>query len=153
MDHEGRLSVGAVRMKWASIVDTSASLSTAIEQAADQLFAALGKQEPHLVLAFVSEHHAALYDELPALIASEFDSAQLVGCCGTGVIGAAGEIEDRPAVALVGALLPGVRIRATHLESSAIPPVYAEPIVWEETVRLSVAQEPSFLLLADPHSF
>lgn len=140
-------------MKWASIVDTSASLSTAVEQAADQLFAALDKQEPNLVLAFVSEHHAALYEELPALIAREFESAHLVGCSGTGVIGAAGEVEDRPAITLIGALLPGVRIRATHLENGDIPPVYAEPIVWEETVRLSVAQEPSFLLLADPHSF
>ncbi|MET0985815.1 MAG: FIST N-terminal domain-containing protein [Steroidobacteraceae bacterium] len=140
-------------MKWASIVDTSASLSTAVEQAGDQLFAALGKQEPNLVLAFVSEHHAALYDELPALVAREFDSAHLVGCSGTGVIGAAGEIEDRPALVLMGALLPGVRIRATHLDSSDIPPVYAEPMVWEETVRLSAAQEPSFLVLSDPHSF
>jgi small ligand-binding sensory domain FIST len=140
-------------MKWASTVDTSAPLNAAVEQAADRLFNALGKQEPHLVLAFVSEHHAPLYDELPALIRREFESAQLVGCCGTGVIGATSEIEDHPGLALVGALLPGVRIRATHLDNSDIPPLYAEPIVWEDTVRLAAAQEPSFLVLTDPHSF
>jgi small ligand-binding sensory domain FIST len=140
-------------MKWASALDSSASLHTAVEQAADQLFTALGKQEPNLVLAFVSEHHAALYDELPGLVAAEFESAYLVGCSGVGVIGGAGEVEDRPAVSLVGAVLPGVKIRATHLETSDIPPVYAEAVAWEDIVRLTVPQEPAFLILADPHSF
>src|SRR4051794_15742478 len=105
-------------MKWASVVDTNASLPVAIEQAADQLHAALGEHEPNLLLVFVSEHHAAHYEELPTLIAREFESAHVVGCSGTGIIASAAEVEDRPALALVGAAMPGVRIRATHIESA-----------------------------------
>ena len=137
-------------MKWASVIDTNVSLKVAIESAADKLLAALGGQEPNLLLVFVSDHHVTLYDEVPALLARDFESAHIIGCSGAGVIGGANEVEDRPAVALVGAVLPGVRIRATHIESSDLPPVYAEPVVWEAAVRLCAAQEPSFLILADP---
>jgi small ligand-binding sensory domain FIST len=117
------------------------------------LHAALGEQEPNLLLAFVSEHHAARYEELPLLLAREFEGAHIVGCSGTGVIASAAEVEDRPAVALVGAMMPGVRIRATHLDSSDIPTGHADPTAWEAAVRLSAAQDPSFLILADPASF
>lgn len=140
-------------MKWASILDTNAALQTAIEQASDRLLAALGEQEPNLLLVFVSEHHAASYDRVPELLAAEFEAAHVVGCSGAGIIASGGEIEDRPAIVLVGAVLPGVRIRGTHLESEDVPAIYAEPTAWEQAVRLSAAQQPSFLLFTDPGSF
>src|SRR5262245_61475381 len=104
-------------MKWASVVDTNVSLRHAIEQAADKLLAALDGHEPNLLLAFVSDHHATLYDEVPALLVREFESAHIVGCSGSGVIGGANEVEDRPALALIGAVLPGVHIRAKRRRS------------------------------------
>jgi small ligand-binding sensory domain FIST len=69
------------------------------------------------------------------------------------VIGGGREVEDRPALSLTGAVLPGVRLKGVHLDAAQIPPVYAETRVWEDTMHLTATQQPSFLILADPFSF
>ena len=112
-----------------------------------------GRQEPDLPIVFVSAEHAAHFEAVPALLHREFESAFLFGCCGGGVIGGGREIEDRPALSLTGAVLPGVRLKGTHLDAAQVPPVYAEPRVWEDLLRMTANQQPSFLVLADPFSF
>ena len=69
------------------------------------------------------------------------------------MIGDGREIEDRPALSLTGAVLPGVKLKGTHLDAAQVPPVYAEPRVWEDLLHLTANQQPSFLMLADPFSF
>ena len=140
-------------MRWASGVDTDKSLATAVQRAAESVFIGLGRQEPDLVIAFVSAQHSARYEALTELIRREFDGAFVFGCCAGGVIGGGREIEDHASVSLTGALLPGVRLKGTHLDAAQVPPVYAEPRVWEETLRMTANQQPSFLVLADPYSF
>jgi small ligand-binding sensory domain FIST len=140
-------------MRWASGVDTDKSLATSVQRAAESVFIGLGRQEPDLVIAFVSAHHAPRYEAVTELIRREFDGAFLFGCCAGGVIGGGREIEDHASVSLTGALLPGVRLKGTHLDAAQVPPVYAEPRVWEETLRMTANQQPSFLVLADPFSF
>jgi small ligand-binding sensory domain FIST len=56
-------------------------------------------------------------------------------------------------VSFTGALLPGVRLKAAHFDAAQIPPVLAESRVWEDTLRITPDQQPSFLMLADPYSF
>jgi len=140
-------------MRWASAVDTDRSLSSAVERAAESVFLGLGREEPDLLLAFVSAEHAARFDALPELISREFDGALLFGCCGRGVIGGGREIEDHAGLSLTGAVLPGVNLKGAHFDAAQIPPVYAEPRVWQDTLRLTANQQPSFLVLADPFSF
>lgn len=140
-------------MRWSSAVDIDRSLSTAVERAAESVFLGLGRKEPDLVIAFVSTEHAARFDALSELVCREFDSALLFGCCARGVIGGGREVEDQSSVSLTGAILPGVKLKATHFDAAQIPPLYAEPRVWEDTLRLTANQQPSFLVLADPYSF
>jgi small ligand-binding sensory domain FIST len=140
-------------MRWASAVDTDKSLSSSVQRAAESVFAGLGRQEPDLVIAFISAHHAPRYEAVTELIRREFDGAFLFGCCAEGVIGGGREIEDHASVSLTGALLPGVRLKGTHLDAAQVPPVYAEPRVWEETLRMTANQQPSILVLAEPFSF
>jgi small ligand-binding sensory domain FIST len=140
-------------MRWASAVDTDKSLATSVQRAAESVFAGLGRQEPDLVIAFVSAHHAPRYETLAELVRREFEGAFLFGCCAGGVIGGGREIEDLASVSLTGALLPGVHLKGTHLDAAQVPPVYAEPRVWEEALRMTANQQPSFLVLADPFSF
>jgi small ligand-binding sensory domain FIST len=140
-------------MRWASGVDTDKSLATAVQRAAESVFIGLGRQEPDLLIAFVSAQHSPRYEAVTELIRREFDGAFLFGCCAGGVIGGGREIEDHASVSLTGALLPGVRLKGTHLDAAQVPPVYAEPRVWEETLRMTANQQPSFLVLADPFSF
>src|SRR5262245_57991041 len=103
-------------MRWASAVDTDNSLSAAVEHAAESVFNGLGKQEPDLLTVFVSQQHTPYFKQLPGMIRREFESTFLFGCCATGVIGGGREVEDRPALALTGALLPGVRMKGVHLD-------------------------------------
>jgi len=140
-------------MLWASAADTDASLETAIERAAEKIFIDLGRQDPDLLIVFVSEEHSARYLAVSELLHREFENTFLFGCCATAAIGGGQEIEDRPAVSLTGAVLPGVKFRGLHLDAAQVPPVYAEPRVWEDTLHLTANQQPSFLILADPFSF
>ena len=140
-------------MRWASAVDTDNSLTAAVDHAAEKLFNDLGKQEPDLLTVFVSGQHAPYFEQLPDLLRREFDGAFLFGCCATGVIGGGREVEDRPGLALTGAVLPGVRMKGIHLDAAQVPPVYAEQRVWEDAMQMTASQQPSFLVLADPYSF
>lgn len=140
-------------MRWASAVDTNASLPLAAQRAAEKIFAGLGKQEPDLLIVFVSGQHAAQFEELSGLLLREFDGSFLFGCCATGVIGGGREVEDLPALSLTGAVLPGVRMKGVHLDAAQVPPVYAGSRIWEDALHLTANQQPSFLLLADPFSF
>lgn len=140
-------------MRWASAVDTDTSLTSAVERAAETVFLGLGRQEPDLLIVFVSGEHAPGFDAVCELLRREFEGAFLFGCCAGGVIGGGREVEDRPAVSVTGALLPGVRLKGTHIDAAQVPPVYAEARVWEDTLRITANQQPSFLILADPFSF
>src|SRR5690606_18573316 len=110
-------------------------------------------KEPDLLISFVSTRHAARFEALPELIRREFEGTLLFGCCAGGVIGGGREIEDQASLSLTGASLPGVKLKAAHFDAADIPSVYAEQRVWEDTLRLTASQQPSFLVLADPFSF
>jgi small ligand-binding sensory domain FIST len=140
-------------MRWASAIDTDPVLTSAVERAAETVFLGLGRQEPDLVIAFVSAHHSARFDALPELLHREFEGTYVFGCCAGGVIGAGREVEDRPALSLTAAVLPGVNFKGTHLDAAQVPPLYAETRVWEDALRMTANQQPAFLLLADPYSF
>lgn len=140
-------------MRWASAIDTDTSLQAAVERAAAKIFMGLGNQDPDLLTIFVSGQHAAHFDVLAELLQREFENSFMFGCNAVAVIGGSREIEDRPALSLSGALLPGVRLRGTHLDAAQLPPPYAAPNVWEDALQLTANQQPAFLVLADPLSF
>lgn len=140
-------------MRWASTVDTDSSLQSAVEHASERILNGLDRKEPDLLVAFVSPDHAAEFERLGKLLRNEFDKAFLFGCCASGVIGGGREVEDRPALALTGAVLPGVRMKGVHLDAAQVPPVYAEGRIWEDALHLTAIQQPAFLVLADPFSF
>jgi small ligand-binding sensory domain FIST len=140
-------------MKWTSTVVSHPDLTTTVQQAAAQVFEGLGRQEPDLLIAFVSAEHLPGFATLGALLAREFESAFLFGCCAGGVIGGGRELEDRPALSLTAAVLPDVKLHGTHFETVDVPPAFAERRMWEDTLQVSAREDPAFLLLADPFSF
>ncbi|HEX2492412.1 MAG TPA: FIST N-terminal domain-containing protein, partial [Steroidobacter sp.] len=139
--------------RWSSAVDTDSSLDAAVQAAAEKVFLGLGRQEPDILIAFVSAHHAPRFEAVAMLLKQEFENAYIFGCCAGGVIGGGREIEDRPGLSLTGALLPGVKLKGAHLDAAQTPPIYADVRVWEDALRLTANQQPSFLILADPYSF
>src|SRR5690242_8006884 len=97
-------------MRWAAAIATEAHLDDAVAAAGDDLLAALDGARADLVLAFVTDHHAARFARLAELVEGVCPGALLVGCTAGGAIGGGVEIEHEPAIALTAASLPDVRI-------------------------------------------
>ena len=102
-------------MKWASIIAKPKRLDDAVDQACEDLSAALGGETPDLVFAFASGQYATHFERLPELIQERLPGAILVGCSAGGVVGGGEEIEQLPGLSLTGALLPGVKITPFHV--------------------------------------
>jgi small ligand-binding sensory domain FIST len=139
-------------VRWGSDVSENADLESAVAETSDAVEAALGGTAD-LVVAFVSEHHAKGYPDLPALVEERFPNAILLGCSAGGVIGGGREVERRPGLSLTGASLPDVEIHPFALETEDIPPLEEDPRLWAELVKVSPTEDPHFILLPDPHSF
>jgi len=136
-------------MKWASTVATEPALDDAVGRAAMKIFKELD-QEPDLLFVFVKTGEPLDLARIPALLRAEFETSLIFGCVGDGAIGSGKEIEAGSALALVGAVLPGVELRAVHLTDKQIPPAYGARSLWETTLHVSASDAPSFVLLGDP---
>ena len=102
-------------MRWASVIAKPRRLDDAVDQACEDLSAALGTQSPDLVFAFASGQYATHFERLPELIQERLPGALLVGCSAGGVVGDGEEIEQLPGLSLTGAILPGVKISSFHV--------------------------------------
>ncbi len=108
-------------MRWGSVLSELRSGRGAVDEATAALAVTLGGP-PDLVFLFASSHHLAAFPELAGWVREPFPSARVVGCSGGGVIGAGRELEDGPALSLVGARLPRVELRPFHVAPDAAPP-------------------------------
>ena len=125
-----------------------ADLVVAAERASRQAIASFGARRPDLVCAFVSggdpDQVAAAGERVAAVTASH----AMVGCSAGGVIGAGRGVEDRAAVSVWAAVLPGTTVRSFHLEVMRAEEGMAVVGLPERTAQDNVA-----VLLADPFSF
>lgn len=126
-------------MRWASSVSQFPAWDRACDEAEALLRERLDGAAPDLLLAFFSGHHQAAWRKMGERLRAALPDALLLGCTAHSVIGAGREVEEGPGVALVGALLPGVRIHPFHLAEERLP-------------DLALPAETHFLLLADPFS-
>ena len=139
-------------MKWSSAVSDNTSISEAVAECASRIRRELGGQAPDLLVAFVSEHHAPAYEQVPSLIRENLPGGMLIGCSGGGVIGDGKEVEHRPGFAITGVHLPDVELATFHIDDQALPDGDAAPDAWEALVTVPADKDPKFLLLADPFS-
>ena len=114
-------------MRWVSAISTAASLDDALAETAAALAAQLAPARADLVLAFVTDHHASGFAQLSTGLARRFPGALVAGCTAGGAIGGGEEVEHRPALALVAANLPAVRLTGLHLgpDPTDWPPAHA----------------------------
>jgi small ligand-binding sensory domain FIST len=139
-------------MKWASAISEHSTLQEALEQCSASIREQLG-EAPQLAVAFVSPHYQPDYASVGTLLSELLGAEHTFGCSGGGIIGAGTEVEQRPALSVTAATLPGVSIEAFHLDGDNLPDMDAGPDKWTELMGVSEAQEPQFVLLADPFSF
>jgi len=140
-------------MKWASALSAKADLDEALRDCADTLKRELAAP-PDLLVAFLSPHFSSDYGQVPRLAERALKHRRFLGCSAGGVIGAGLEVEHQPAVALMGALLPGTTLTPFHLQADGLPDMDAPPKAWAAAVGgVDRAQKPNFLLVADPFTF
>lgn len=138
-------------MKWASAISRRTSFEDAISECVDHIAGELGDGGISLVFAFVTPHFAARYEKMHALVSSRVEPEAFIGCSGGGVIGGFEEVERSPAVSLVAASLPDVRIIPFHLRSP-LPDLDGPPDAWQTVLGATPEEDPQFILLADPFS-
>ena len=126
-------------MRWASTVSRQADLAAAVAEACGTIATTLGEEQPDLVVAFVSHHHATGYDRVPELVRAHLPGGLLIGCSAGGVIGGGHEVEEAPGFSLTAARLPDVTITPLAATTPELPHLPGTP--------------PQMILLADPLSF
>src|SRR5260370_13609846 len=140
-------------MKWASAISENPVLERAVFEATEGLRRELDGVKADVVIVFVSPHHDQGYRRIPELISPTFPGAALVGCSANGVIGAGHEVEQRPALSLTAASLPGVQLGLFHLTAVELPEDNADLEAWRALVGTTQARNLHFLLFADPFTF
>jgi small ligand-binding sensory domain FIST len=140
-------------MKWASAISEQTPLASAVDECVANLRGQLNGLDADLAVVFVSSHYRDEQDSLPQMLQEKLGYRAILGCSGGGIIGNGQEVEQRPAVSITAANLPDVSIVEFHLEGDKLPDLDAGPDSWEETVNVSRAEDPQFVLLADPFSF
>ncbi|HWB82031.1 MAG TPA: FIST N-terminal domain-containing protein [Nannocystaceae bacterium] len=137
-------------MQWVSELSSTASFVDALAEAAAGVHARLDGSQPDIVFAFVSPHHAEHWGRIPEVVSEAFGGAPVFGCSGGGVIGGGREIERTPALALVGAVLPGVEVRSFALAPGEIPAIDSAAESWHGRAEIDPADLGALLLVADP---
>ncbi len=130
---------------------SSLALPPALPTVAPDLRRQLGGQAPDLVVAFVAGFDMSTALGLIQDLRAALQPAVFLACTAEGVIGAEHEVEQQPAVSVVGACLPGVTLRAFDLPPSRWPALLADPPEFESALALP-AETQALLLLADPFS-
>src|SRR5215203_2662021 len=138
-------------MKWTTTISRKTSFEEAVLECAEDVARRLGPGPVSLALAFVTPHFANFYPRLYELVGRYLEPGTFLGCSGGGVIGGGEEIEHAPAVTLVAARLPDVRITPFHV-TDPLPDLDGPPDAWERLVGVPAHDEPQFVLLADPFS-
>ena len=139
-------------MRWASAVSDNASLNQALESCIRSVQDSLEGAPVDLAVVFVSPHFAQEYDAVSSAVRSRLHPGMTVGCSANGVIGGGHEVENRPGLSLTVAHLPDVGVTPFHITDALLPSPDAGPQEWEGLVGARVADEPHFILLADPFS-
>jgi small ligand-binding sensory domain FIST len=138
-------------MKWATAISRKTSFEDAVLECAEGVARRFGPGPISLGLAFVTPHFADYYPRLPGLVGRYLGPGTFLGCSGGGVIGGGEEVERAPAVTIISARLPGVRLTPFHM-SGPLPDLDGPPDAWERLVGVRAQDEPQFVLLADPYS-
>src|SRR5262245_61294977 len=127
-------------MRWASAISDHTG-SEALEEA----IASVRSRLDAIDLAIVFASPELVPDVAPRL--AEIGAATVIGCSGAGIIGDAREIEDRPAVSVTAAELPGVTCTAFRVAPDAVP---ADAAAWR--AQIGVDEPTGLLVLAEPFS-
>ncbi len=139
-------------MKWTSVINSSASLESAVSQAAREVRERLGPEPADLGLLFISAGFRAQAVDLWPVLQRELNVRHLIGCTAGGVIGGGREVEEQSAVSFTAARLPNVNVTPFHINQDALPDADGAPKPWRDLMGVKGEDHPSFVVLSEPFS-
>lgn len=131
----------------AGAVATGATWDEALEGVLAQTGESI--QGADLLLVFASYQFAPDYGALLARLREVTACRMIAGCSGGGIIGGGQEIEDQPAVAVLGVTMPGARVQAAHVTQAQIADV-EDADGWLRLLRVEPHDVNAWIVLADP---
>ncbi|MBI5396433.1 MAG: FIST C-terminal domain-containing protein [Verrucomicrobia bacterium] len=138
-------------MIFATALTTQTDPAHAAVELCERIHVQLGDAKADLTLMFASPHFRNALPDLIEDIHVHLGTRKLVGCTGGGIIGVDREVEDKPAVSLWAASLPGVKVTPFRITQNQIEESNG-PGFWHSELDVDPKDEPSFILLPDPFS-
>lgn len=142
-------------MKWVNALSTRPSLEKAIQDVVEQATRQL-EAPADLAIVFISSAFASEFSRLMPILQEMLKVPVLIGGSGGGVVGQSTEwqdtreVEAEAALGLTLAHLPGVQVRAFHIDPDDLPDMDAPPDAWVEAIGIDPSEQPQFILLAEP---
>jgi len=131
----------------AAIVDAPGwdqALGAALGEVGDRL-----TTTPDLVLLFASPAYAQQFAQIAAVAQERTGARVLAGCSGQGIIGAAREVEDRPALSILALSLPGAALHAVHVTQPFIE-ASATAADWHRLTGVDPEAVNAWIIFSDP---
>jgi small ligand-binding sensory domain FIST len=138
-------------MQFTSGISDAVNAQAAAEAACRQVLEQLAGAPCHLACVFASPIYRTAWPPLLAYLHDRLNPQGLIGCSGSGVIGGGRELEWVPAISIVGATLPGVKLFPFAVTPEEL--ALSEPGgFWVDKIGASPEAHPVFVLCADPYT-
>jgi len=138
-------------MRFTSGISGALNARDAAEQVCRQVQDQLDGAPSHLVCVFASTIYRTSWQALLAHIHAQLTPHILIGCSGSGIIGGDKELEWVPAISIVAAHLPDVRLFPFVVTPDEL--ALSDPGgFWVDKIGASPDAKPVFVLFADPYT-
>lgn len=137
--------------QFAAALSTIPDTAGALKEVTDKLTRQLGGSAD-LVIAFFSADHVPAADRIAEELARRFHTEQVLGCSGESIVGLGEEIEDRAALVVWAARLPGVTLLPMHWQFTRTPEGTSIQ-GWHPDLPDEWPAGSALLVFGDPYSF
>ncbi|MBI4341517.1 MAG: FIST C-terminal domain-containing protein [Candidatus Omnitrophica bacterium] len=138
-------------MRFTSGISDAVNASDAAELACRQVLEQLGPLSCDLACAFASPIYRTEWPQLLEAIHRRLKPKALIGCSGSGIIGGTQELEWVPAISVVGAHLPQVRLHPFVVSSDELE-ASSPGGFWIDKIGVSPEAHPVFVVVVDPYT-
>ena len=134
--------------KFAAALSQHPLATQAVGEVSGSILEQLQAADCDLAVCFASPHHVGAFEDIAAALRSILDPTVLVGGTAVAVVGGAREVEDAPALAVLGARLENTELTPVALRVEETPDGMAVT-GWPD----AAADARTLLLFADPFTF
>lgn len=138
------------RMRFHGALAAESDLETGCRTVAASIRAGLGDGPIDLVVVFATPQHTAQLDRIPVLLHEQLGCRNLIGCTGQTLIGDGRVVGAEPAIAVLAARLPGVRLDTAALGNGDLPNPDAPPAAWHELLPPTTVPRRGMIVLSEP---